>query len=471
MSIKTSNLNLGQRMERSLSDSFLRAAIANAQDWINQKREDRYAELGNFEKWRDLAGDIRSHVLDNLDYYLDQFARNAQKAGAIVHFAEDGQEAITVAKDIFQHKKANKAVKSKSMVTEEIELNDALEEAGIEITETDLGEYLLQVDGKDKPSHIVVPALHKNRQRIRQVLAEQKGYKGDDVPENMTRFVRGILREAFLSADIGVTGCNLAVAETGTIALMTNEGNGRFVTSIPKTQIVFMGMERVVPTFKELDIMFSLLARSAVGGRSSVYMSLLTGPRAKKDIDGPEELHIIILDNGRSKVLTSPFKDVLRCIRCGSCMLECPAFRHVGGHAYGALYSGPLGAALVPVLAGYGEHKDMTQICSLCGACNDVCPVKIPLYECILEHRRVIVEDERLSSWVQDAAFSQYGNVIGSPAVYEAATKLAHLGNFAPRIGPLKEWAKARDLPKIARERFRDWFAKRKGKEVNDDRS
>jgi len=227
MSVKTSNLNLRQRIEHSLSDAFLRASIANAQDLINQKRKDRYDELGNFEKWRDLAADIRSHVLDNLDYYLDQFAGNAQKAGSIVHFANNEREAIGIASEIFRHKKARKAVKSKSMVTEEIGLNEALEAMGVEVIETDLGEYLLQVDGKDKPSHIVVPALHKNRQRIRDVLAKQKGYKGGDTPEDMTRFVRGILREAFLSADIGVTGCNFAVAETGTVALMTNEGRQR----------------------------------------------------------------------------------------------------------------------------------------------------------------------------------------------------------------------------------------------------
>ncbi len=462
MSIKTSTLGLKQRIQQNLSNPFMRASIANAQDWLNQKREARYAELGHFEKWRDFAADIRAHTLDNLDYYLDQFADNASKAGSIVHFAGDGHEAVRIASEIFRQKKAQKAVKSKSMVTEEIGLNEALEEMGVDIVETDLGEYLLQLDGKDKPSHIVVPALHKNRQRIREVLAEQKGYTGDDVPENMTRFVRGILREAFLSADIGVTGCNFAVAETGTIALMTNEGNGRFVTSLPKTHIVFMGMERVVPTFEELDIVFSMLARSAVGARASVYMSLMTGPRAKTDADGPEELHIIILDNGRSNVLSSPFKDVLRCIRCGSCMLECPAFRHVGGHGYGALYSGPLGAALVPVLGGYKEYRDITQICSLCGACNDVCPVKIPLYESILEHRRIIAEDEKLTSWIQDTAFSLYGNAIGNPAVYRAATRLARLANFAARVGPLKEWAKAREAPKIPGERFRDWFAKRK---------
>ncbi len=462
MSIKTSSLGLKRRVELNLSDSFMRTSIANAQDLINRKRSDCYAELGHFEKWRDLAADIRSHVLDHLDYYLDQFASNAQKAGASVYFAGDDSEAIEIAQTIFRQKKAQKAVKSKSMVTEEIGLNEALEKMGVHILETDLGEYLLQLDEKDKPSHIVIPALHKDRRRIRQLLAEKVGYKGDETPEAMTRFVRGILREAFLSADVGVTGCNFAVAETGSLALMTNEGNGRFVTSIPKMLVTFMGMERVVPTFEELDIMFSMLARSAVGARTSIYMSLITGPRAETDVDGPEELHIIIIDNGRSNVLGSSFKDILRCIRCGTCMLECPAYRHISGHGYGVLYPGPLGAALVPVLAGYSEHKDVTKICSLCGACNDVCPVKIPLVESIREHRRIIVEEKNLTSWIEDTVFSQYGRVIGSQARYQTVTKLARLANHAPRVGPLKEWSKAREMPKIPKERFRDWFAKRR---------
>ena len=464
MSIKTSNLGLKERIKKSLSDSFMRASIANAQDRINGKREECFAKLGHFEKWRELAEDIRSHVLDYLDYYLEQFTDNAQKAGAVIHFAGDDREAVELAKTIFLQKKAKKAVKTKSMVTEEIGLNEALEEIGVEILETDLGEYLLQLDEKDKPSHIVIPALHKDRRRIREILAQKAGYKGDVTPEAMTRFVRGILRQAFLSADIAVSGCNFAVAETGTIALMTNEGNGRFITSIPKTLITFMGMERVVPTFEELDILFSMLARSAVGARTSIYMSLITGPRGKADLDGPEELHIIIIDNGRSKVLAGSFKDVLRCIRCGTCMLECPAYRHIGGQGYGVLYPGPLGAALVAGMAGHDAHKDVTEICSLCGACNDVCPVKIPLVESILEHRRIIAEDKKLSGWMKDAVYSQYGRVIGNPTYYASATRLARLANHAPQIGPLHEWTKARELPKIPGQRFRDWFAGRKRK-------
>ncbi len=463
MSLKTSDIPLKARIKQKLDDSFMRKAIGAAQDLINRKREDRFAELGHYEQWRDLASDIRQNVLENLDYYLHQFVQNAEKAGAVVYFARDAAQANAVAEKIFLNKKATKAVKSKSMVTEEIGLNETLEALGVEILETDLGEFLLQVDDKDKPSHIVVPALHKSRDRIREVLADQ-GYQGEADPEAMTRFVRKRLRQAFMAADIGVTGCNFAVADSGTVALMTNEGNGRFVSTIPKTQVVFMGMERIVPSFRELDIMFSMLARSAVGSRTSVYMSLLTGPRADGDVDGPEELYIIIVDNGRSDVLASRFPDVLKCIRCGTCMLECPAYRHISGHGYGALYPGPLGAALTPILGGYEQFKDVVKICSLCGACNDVCPVKIPLYETIYEHRRIIVEEKKMTGKLEDFVFRQYGNVIGNARLYNMATKLAHLGNYAPKVGPLKEWSKARELPTLQKERFRDWYAARSKK-------
>lgn len=460
MSIRTSDLPLQQRIRAELDKDFMRAAIANAQDLLNRKRADVFEELGDYQAWRDQASAIRSHTLENLDFYLDLFAGNAEKNGAKVSFAATGEEAAAIALTICRDKNAAKAVKSKSMVTEEVGLNEVLEAAGIEVVETDLGEYLLQIDDHDKPSHIVVPALHKNRQRIRQVLHERKGYDGDTNPENMTKFVRRLIRRDFLEADVAITGCNFGVADSGTCTLVTNEGNGRFVTTVPKTQIVFLGMERLVPSFKDLDVMLSLLARSAVGAKLTSYMTLFTGPRGKDDRDGPEELHIIIVDNGRSTVLASPFRDVLKCIRCGTCMLECPAYRHVCGHGYGALYPGPLGAALVPILAGYETFKDITKICSLCGACNEVCPVKIPLYELIFEHRRVIADDKKLEGPVEGAIMTLYADIIGSSRLYDLATRIAPLANIAPAIGPLGEWCKDRQRPHIAGQRFRDWYRK-----------
>ncbi len=463
MGLKTSDLPLKRRIRKALADSFMRASIAGAQDLLNRKRRDRFEELGHYEEWRAAAAEIRDHTLAHLDYYLAQFAEQAEKAGAVVHFAADAETARRIAVELFEKNGARRAVKSKSMVTEEIDLNEALQEAGVEVVETDLGEYLLQIDDADKPSHIVVPALHKGRARFRDVLARKNGYSGDDTPENMTRFVRGVLRRAFMEAEVGITGCNFGVAESGTVVLATNEGNGRFVTTVPKVQLVFMGMERLVPTFADLDILLSLLARSAVGSRLTVYTSLLTGPRRCGDADGPKELYIVIVDNGRSKILSGFFRDVLRCIRCGTCMLECPAYRHISGHGYGALYPGPLGAALMPLLDGYEGFKDIVKICSLCGACDDVCPVKIPLHRLIFEHRRIIAEEFKLNNRLEDMIFGAYGAVIGSSKLYDAATRAAHLGNLAPPVGAIAEWTRGRKLPKIPRRRFRDLFAKRRG--------
>lgn len=463
MSIKTSDRPLHERIRTELDNPFMRSAIADAQDLLNRKRQDVFKELGDYEQWRDQASAIRMHVLENLDYYLDRFCRNAEGSGAHLYFARNDQEATSHALAVCRDKKATKVVKSKSMVTEEVGLNEVLERAGMEVVETDLGEYLLQIDDHDKPSHIVVPALHKNRDRIQQVLKERKGYDGDNNPENMTRFVRKLIRKDFLEAQVSVTGCNFGIADTGTGTLVTNEGNGRFVTTVPKTQIVMMGMERLVPSFKELDIMLSMLARSAVGAKLTSYTTLFTGPRGRQDKDGPDELHIIIVDNGRSKVLASPFREVLKCIRCGTCMLACPAYRHVCGHGYGALYPGPLGAALVPILAGYETFKDVTKICSLCGACDEVCPVKIPLYDLIFEHRRVIADVKKLGGPGDDLIMTLYSNVIGSSALYDLVTRMAPLANIAPEMGPLGQWCKDRQRPRMANQRFRDWYQKNRG--------
>lgn len=460
MSIRTSDLSLKERLDKELGDGFMRKSIANAQDLLNKKRNDAFEVLGNYEEWREMAAAVRHHVLENLDYYLNQFADKASENGAHVIFTRTAKEATDTALEILTNKGVKKAVKSKSMVTEEVGLNEALEEAGIEVIETDLGEYILQTDDHDKPSHIVIPALHKNRDRIREVFAAKKGYTGDNVPENITRFVRGLIRKEFLEAEVGITGCNFAVAETGTVTLVTNEGNGRFVTTAPTTQIVFMGMERIVPTFTELDMIFSLLVRSAVGAKLTSYLSFITGPKGAVDRDGPEELHIIIVDNGRSKVLASEFREVLRCIRCGTCMLECPAYRHISGHGYGTLYPGPLGLALVPILAGYEGYADVTKICSLCSACNDVCPVKIPLYESIYEHRRVITEDKGLVHGLEPFIMGMYGKVIGSSSLYDFDGKMARFSKYLPDIGPIKEWTRERELPEITGKRFRDWFKK-----------
>ncbi|OIT23207.1 LutB/LldF family L-lactate oxidation iron-sulfur protein, partial [Glaesserella parasuis] len=402
MSLKTSNIAFKKRVDDQIHNAMMRKAVVKAQETIGANRQRMVDELGHWEEWRDAAKQIRNHVLANLDAYLYQLSEKVQQNGGKVFFAETAEEATAYIRQIALEKNAKKIVKSKSMVTEEIGLNNVLENEGIKVVETDLGEYLLQIVG-DKPSHIVVPAIHKDRYKIRQELHEQLGYNGSETPEEMTAFVRQVIRKDFLEADIGISGCNFAVAETGSVCLVTNEGNLRLATTVPKTHIAVMGMERLAPTFQEVDVLITMLARSAVGAKLTAYNTWLTGPRLEGETDGPEEFHLVIVDNGRSKILESEFKEVLRCIRCGACLNTCPAYRQIGGHGYGSIYPGPIGSVISPLLGGYEEFKELPYACSLCTACNSVCPVKIPLAQLILKHREHIAQNgmtpaaERLS--------------------------------------------------------------------------
>ena len=307
------------------------------------------------------SGSIR---LTHLDDYLYQLSENVSARGGHVFFAKTKEEASAYIQDVAQKKAAKKIVKSKSMVTEEIEMNQALEEIGCEVVESDLGEYILQVDDHEPPSHIVAPALHMTKEQIREVFHEKLGYEMSETPEEMTNFVRAMLREKFLEADIGVTGCNFAVADTGSICLVTNEGNADLVTAIPKTHIAVMGMERLVPTMEELDVLVGLLCRSAVGQKLTSYISVV-GPKGEGEVDGPEEFHLVIVDNGRSNILGTDFQPVLQCIRCAACINVCPVYRHVGGHSYGSIYPGPIGAVFSPLLGGYDDYQELPFASSL----------------------------------------------------------------------------------------------------------
>lgn len=342
---------------------------------------------------------------------------------------------------------------------------------GCEVVETDLGEYILQIDDHDPPSHIVAPALHKNKEQIRDTFQEKKGYTKSANPQELTLFAREQLRKEFLSADLGITGCNFAVAESGSISLVTNEGNARLATALPKTQITVMGMERVVPTWEELDILVSMLCRSAVGQKLTSYVTGLTGAREDGDVDGPEEFHLVIVDNGRSKILGTEFQAALNCIRCAACINVCPIYRHVGGHSYGSIYPGPIGAVLTPLLEGYDDHKDLPYASSLCAACTDACPVKIPLHEMLIKHRRIIAEEKRTSK-AEVLAMKGFGVGVSSPTLYKIGTKMAPMmmfpfvkdGAIIKGPGPLKGWTDVRNLPAPAKERFRDWYATRQKK-------
>lgn len=463
MYLKTSDLPFRERIRRQIDDPIMRQAVAGAQERIGANRQKMVDEL-DWERWRTRAAQIRAHVLDNLDAYLYQLSEQVSARGGQVFFAATREDATRYILQVAQSRGARKVVKSKSMVTEEIGMNAALQAAGIQVLETDLGEFILQLDG-DAPSHVVVPLIHKDRRQIRRILQQRLGYDGPETPEAMTRFIRHTIRADFLSAEVGVTGCNFAVAETGTVSLVSNEGNARLCTALPRTHIAVMGMERIVPTFEELDVMLAVLARSAVGARLTGYNTWLTGPRGAGETDGPQEFHLVIVDNGRSRVLGSPFHPILRCIRCGACMNTCPAYRHIGGHGYGSIYPGPVGAVLSPLLGGYGDFKQLPYACSLCAACDDVCPVRIPLSALILQHRRTLAENGLTpAAERQVLRLFNYANrhpglwKIGMAAGAHAARWLIRNGKTPFAIGAIRQWTEARDLPDADGESFRSWF-------------
>lgn len=471
MSLKTSSLPFKTLIDRQVHDQIMQKAVANAQETIGRNRQKMVDELGHWEDWRDRAAQIRDHVLANLDAYLYQLSEKIEQHGGHVFFAQTKEEASQYILNIAKEKKAKKIVKAKSMVTEEIGLNPVLENAGINVIETDLAEFILQ-QAKDAPSHVVVPAIHKNRAQIRQIFHDKLGYNGSDTPEEMTRFVRQNIRDDFFTADIGITGCNFAVAETGSVCLVTNEGNARLSTTLPKTHIAVMGMERIAPTFKEVDILITMLARSAVGLRLTGYNTWLTGPKENDNVDGPEDFHLVIVDNGRSKIIGSEFKDILRCIRCGACMNTCPAYRHIGGQGYDSIYPGPVGAVLTPLLGGYKDFKNLPYVCSLCTACDSVCPVKIPLSNLIKKHREVMVE-QGITPTTERNITRVFNYVNRHPMLWKIGMNMgAHAtkwfikeGKAPLNIGAIKAWTEARNLPEGDGESFRSWFKKHQKEE------
>ncbi|WP_374988905.1 LutB/LldF family L-lactate oxidation iron-sulfur protein [Priestia megaterium] len=469
MSMKIGKDHFKKRVDDGVNNAFMRFAVSSAQERLRSRRLDAAEELGNWEEWRALGEEIRQHTLENLDYYLEQLTDNVAKRGGHVFFAQTAEEANEYIKDVARKKQAKKVVKSKSMVTEEIHMNAALEELGCEVIETDLGEYILQVDDHDPPSHIVAPALHKNKEQIRDVFQEKLSYKKTEKPEELALHAREMLRKEFLSADIGITGCNFAIAESGSISLVTNEGNARLTTALPKTQITVMGMERIVPTFEEFEVLVSLLTRSAVGQRLTSYVTALTGPRLPGEVDGPEEFHLVIVDNGRSAILGTEFQSVLQCIRCAACVNVCPVYRHIGGHSYGSIYSGPIGAVLSPLLGGYEDYKELPYASTLCAACTDACPVKIPLHELLHKHRQRIVEKEGKAPISEKLAMKAFGLGAASSSLYTVGAKVAPSAltpfmsgsSISKGPGPLKAWTESREFPAPTKERLRDWFDKR----------
>lgn len=463
----TKSTSMAMRARHALQDDFLRAAVRLTTERLKSRKGGATEELGNWEKWRERGQQIRSHTVAHLDYYLQQFVENARKLGIHVHFAADATEAAEIVTGIVKEKQARRVVKSKSMVSEEIHINTRLENEGVEVVETDLGEYIIQLAG-EAPSHIIIPAIHKNRQQIKELFTEAGGEGLTTETKDLTAFARRTLRNKFLHADIGMTGCNFAIAESGSIVLFTNEGNGRMVSTLPKTHIVTMGMERIIPSFADLEVMANLLPRSATGQKLTAYMSIITGPKRQPEADGAEEMHIVIVDNGRSSQLgDAEFQEVLNCIRCGACLNVCPVYRQVGGHAYGSVYPGPIGAVLSPLLNQGQEYADLPYASSLCGACYEACPVKIPIHDMLVHLRRRNVE-RGWTKGAERAAFRGYKMAFASVGRYRLAMSVARMaqkpmvkeGYIESAFGPLLGWTSSRHAPALAKQSFRNQFAK-----------
>jgi L-lactate dehydrogenase complex protein LldF len=415
---------------------------------------------------RERAYHIKQETMANLDRYLEQMADAVEARGGNVFFARDGEDAVRYVGDLAREKGAKVITKSKSMATEEIELNHRLEESyadlGLEIVETDLGEWIAQLAG-DTPSHIVGPILHMNRRRIARVLSDAAGEELPPDVQALGSFARRRLREKFLAADIGITGANFGVAETGTIATVTNEGNARLVTSVPPVHVVVMGIEKMIPRFTDLSVFVQLLGRSGTGQKITVYTNFVTGPRGENELDGAEEFHLILLDNGRSKLLGTEFEEALYCIRCGACLNVCPVYRQTGGHAYGSTYSGPIGAVITPLLKGTKEAKDLPHASSLCGACWEACPVGIPLHDLLLKLRNQQVQ-EGVRGRGEMLAFKGFENTMRNPALLKISGKVGRVAqkplvredSVRPLPGPLSAWTDYRELPPLAEKSFRE---------------
>ncbi len=432
-------------------------------------------EILGQELWQELrqAGhDLRLHAITHLDHYLEQVEREVLKAGGHVHWARDAAEANRIILEIARQHQVKLAVKSKSMVTEEIGLNHAMEAAGIRVLETDLGEYIVQLVGVG-PAHIVVPAFHLSKEEIADLFREKLGIDAPSEAQQLTQIARMKLREEFLAADIGISGGNFLVAETGTVVVVTNEGNGRMCTTVPPLHVAVVGIDKIVPDWEGLTVLLKLLARSATGQKLSCYTSFISGPARSEEETGPREYHLILLDNGRSRILKTPeTRETLLCIRCGACLNVCPVYNTVGGYVYGWPISGPTGAMLAPQILGTKIAGALPFASTLCGACNDICPVKIPITEILLHLRRRVAEGDAQETAVAPAMTrvgARIGSLaLGTPWLYRLGSRLLKVAQapfrhdgWLPKLPPpLSRWTMARPFPAFAAD-FRTWWRNR----------
>ena len=451
-----------------LADTRLQQALSRLQSRFVEGRTAVISEIHDLQETRDAAAMIRDRALDNLDYWLLHFEAQATRRGAVVHWAETAEDVNRIVAGIAELHGVKTATKSKSMVSEECGLNEALEHAGVKVVETDLGEYILQ-QAHEAPSHIVAPVVHKNKEEISDLFEKIHQLPRKTGIAELCREAREILRPAFLSADMGISGANFLIAETGSALIVTNEGNGRLVTTLPRVHVAITGIEKVVPTLEDVATLLRLLPRSATGQSITNYVSLLTGTKGEGDPEGPEHFHIVLLDNGRSSLLGGPMQEMLRCIRCGACMNHCPVYQNIGGHAYGWVYPGPMGSILTPLLGGMENAPDLPNASTLCGACSVVCPVKIPLPDLLrnLREKQLVLG---MKPRQETALLGIWAWLALHPKLYALATGfiVRFMKLLGGREGLLHKlpgasgWSDGRDFPAPQGRTFRELYRQRK---------
>jgi L-lactate dehydrogenase complex protein LldF len=466
--MQNTSIDFKRQVTIKLADVRLQDALARLQSRFVEGRSAVIGEIDDLQTTRTAAAAIRDRVLNDLEYWLLHFEQQATARGAIVHWAETGDDVNRIVAGIAALHGVRTAAKSKSMVSEECGLNDALELAGVKVMETDLGEYILQL-AHEAPSHIVAPVVHKNKEEIADLFAEKHRLPRKTGITELCREAREMLRPAFLNAEMGISGGNFLVAETGSVLIVTNEGNGRLVTTLPRVHVAITGIEKVVPTLEDVTTLLRLLPRSATGQSITNYVSVLTGIKNKEDHDGPEHFHIILLDNGRTSLLGSEMQEMLRCIRCGACMNHCPVYQNIGGHAYGWVYPGPMGSILTPLLGGLEASPDLPNASTFCGACAAVCPVKIPLPDLLRKLREKQME-LGMKSRRETFMLKAWAWLALHPRIYALATTigvriLGMMGGkekVLHRLPGAGGWTDGRDFPVPAGMTFREMYRKEK---------
>jgi L-lactate dehydrogenase complex protein LldF len=454
-----------QDARRLSADLRHRQTIQTAMGKYEVVRDQRKAAFQDWQATRQMAAETKWEAVNHLDRHLEQFARNIEARGTKVHWAGTAQQARDLILGILRQKQARVIVKSKAMTSEEIHLNEAMEQAGYEVVESDLGEFIVQLR-EEPPYHIVFPAMHLTRDEIKDTFQRKLGGAPSNNPEELTMVARRVLREKYLQADVGITGANFAIAETGMLSITENEGNARLTAALPRTMITLVGIEKVLPRLEDLALFLPMLSAMGTGQTLSCYNTMYGGPRQPGETDGPEEYHVVLLDNHRTALLAdAEQRDSLHCIRCGACLNVCPIFRNVGGHTYGTTYCGPIGAVITPNLRGLDDWKHLSYASSLCGACTETCPVKIDLHHHLLQNRRNASRQK--PSWWQKAAFKAFAPVATRPALWSLITKMGRLGQKlhgsvkGGRLDPAYAWTKTRDLPPISQQTFKEWWRTR----------